>query len=59
MVVTGHELDELLNWCTRVIVLDRGRIAALFRTSDFDRAELTARIDRLLVGQSNAQGVLP
>ncbi|MBP7636302.1 MAG: ABC transporter ATP-binding protein [Kiritimatiellae bacterium] len=59
VVVTGHELDELLNWCTRVIVLDRGRIAALFRTSDFDRAELTARIDRLLVGQSNAQGVLP
>jgi hypothetical protein len=32
------------------MVLDGGRIAALFRTSDFERAELTERIDRLLAG---------
>jgi ABC-type sugar transport system ATPase subunit len=50
VVVTGHEIDEMLDWCTRVMVLDGGRIAALFRTSDFERAELTERIDRLLAG---------
>ncbi|HRR34341.1 MAG TPA: ABC transporter ATP-binding protein [Kiritimatiellia bacterium] len=55
VVVAGHEIDEMLNWCTRVLVMIRGRIVAMFRTSDFDRAELTARIDRMLAGQSDAQ----
>lgn len=55
VVVTGHEIDEMLDWCTRVMVLDGGRIAALFRASDFERAELTERIDRLLAGPPGGQ----
>ena len=57
VIATGHELDEMLNWCTRVIVLNRGRIAAMFRTSDFDRAELIEQVDRLLADPDDAQEV--
>ncbi len=57
VIATGHELDEMLNWCTRVMVLNHGRIVAMFRTSDFDRAELLERIDTLLTAPDDAQEV--
>ncbi len=55
VIVTGHELDDMLSWCTRVVVLDRGRIAAMFRISDFERGDLTKRIDLILSGHAGEQ----
>ncbi len=46
VIVAGHEIQEMMEWCTRFMVLKRGRVAALYRTSDFSRAELTRLIDR-------------
>ncbi len=46
VVVSGHEVHEMLQWCTRFVVLNRGRVVALYRTSDYSRAELAAILER-------------
>jgi len=40
VVLAGHEINEMLEWCTRFIVMKRGMVAALYRTAEFDKEEL-------------------
>jgi ABC-2 type transport system ATP-binding protein len=40
VILAGHEISEMLDWCTRFIVLKDGEIEAFYRTGEFDRAEL-------------------
>jgi ABC-2 type transport system ATP-binding protein len=40
VIVAGHEIDEMLNWCTRFVVLDEGRIAAVYRRTEHEREAL-------------------
>ncbi len=46
VLVSGHEIQEMLGWCTRFVVLNCGRVAALYRVSDYARDELAQRIER-------------
>lgn len=46
VLVSGHEIQEMLGWCTRFVVLNRGRVAALYRVSDYARDELAQRLER-------------
>jgi ABC-2 type transport system ATP-binding protein len=50
VVVTGHEVDDMLDWCTRFVVLHQGRVAATFRTGAYDRKELLAMLDAEISG---------
>jgi ABC-2 type transport system ATP-binding protein len=45
IVVTGHEIEDLLGWCTRFIVLREGRVAAAFCANTYDRNDLLAVLD--------------
>jgi len=40
VVLAGHEISEMLDWCTRFVVLQDGAVQALYRTGEFERAEL-------------------
>jgi ABC-2 type transport system ATP-binding protein len=52
VVLAGHEIHEMLEWATRFIVLNRGRVCATYRVSEHGRAELA----RLLERQISASG---
>ena len=41
VVLAGHEIDEMLQWCTRFIVLSEGKISASYRTTEYERDELS------------------
>ncbi len=45
VVVSGHEIHEMLDWCTRFMVLNKGRVVAMYRTSDYNRAELAKMLE--------------
>ncbi|MEI7903323.1 MAG: ABC transporter ATP-binding protein [bacterium] len=53
VIVAGHEINEMLDWCTRFLVLGKSRVMAMYRTSDYTRAEL----NRLLEQQMPAETV--
>ena len=55
VVVTGHELDEMADWCTRFIVLHKGHVAATLRTSAYDRHDLLATLDRVAAHGADAE----
>ena len=40
IILAGHEITEMLEWCTRFIVLKDGQLKAVFRTAEHERAEL-------------------
>jgi ABC-2 type transport system ATP-binding protein len=40
ILVSGHELHELLPWCTRFLVMSQGRIVASLRSGEHSREEL-------------------
>jgi ABC-2 type transport system ATP-binding protein len=46
VLVSGHEIHEMMGWCTRFVVLNRGRVVAMYRTGDHQRAELARLLDR-------------
>jgi ABC-2 type transport system ATP-binding protein len=56
VIVTGHEIDEMFDWCTRFIVLHKGRLAANVRTGTYSRAELLAILDRAAAGDTAVPG---
>jgi ABC-2 type transport system ATP-binding protein len=53
VIVAGHEIQEMLDWCTRFVVLDKGRVAATYRTNEYNRAELAQMLEQ----QSTAETV--
>lgn len=52
VVLAGHEIREMLEWCTRFVVLHRGRVTALYRVNDYNRADL-ARLLELQIASGN------
>lgn len=46
-IVISHKLEEILEWCGRVVVLQKGRVTGERPTAGADRAELA----RLMVGR--------
>ena len=57
VVVTGHELAEMADWCTRFIVLHKGRVVATLNTNDYDHKELLALLDS--VAEYGAEALPP
>ena len=45
IIVAGHEIHEMLDWCTRFLVMDKGRAVAMYRTSDYNRAGLARLLE--------------
>lgn len=50
VIVTGHEIDDLMKWSTRFLILRDGVISASISAQGVDAAELRARIDSALNG---------
>lgn len=51
VVVSGHEIHEMLDWCTRFVVLNRGRVTALYRTCDYNRDELAHLLEAQIASE--------
>ncbi|MFA7174345.1 MAG: ATP-binding cassette domain-containing protein [Kiritimatiellia bacterium] len=45
VILAGHEISDLLEWCTRFVVLKEGRVDALYRVCEYERTEL----ERILI----------
>ncbi len=54
VVVSGHEIHEMIDWCTRFLVLKRGHVVAMYRTCDYTRDELKRMLELQIV--SNGDG---
>ena len=50
VIVTGHEIDDLMKWSTRFLILRDGVITASISAQGTDPAELRSRIDSALEG---------
>ena len=50
VIVTGHEIDDLMKWSTRFLILREGVIAASISAQGVARDELRRRIDAVLEG---------
>ena len=40
ILLAGHEIGEMLEWCTRFVVLKDGEVQTLYRAGEFEREEL-------------------
>lgn len=56
VMLAGHEIHDMLDWCTRFVVLCQGRVAAVYRTSDFGKAELSHLLEGRLAGGGGTEG---
>lgn len=45
IVLAGHEVGFFLEWCTRFVVLYRGRMVGMYRVRDYDRDILMKKIE--------------
>jgi len=50
VVLAGHEVAQMLDWCTRVLVLNKGRVTGLHRVGDYAKDDLMKRIEQEIVG---------
>jgi len=46
ILVAGHEIAFLLEWCTRFLVLHRGRLVGSYRVNDFAKDILLRKIEQ-------------
>ncbi|HBJ59538.1 MAG TPA: hypothetical protein DDY72_03585 [Verrucomicrobia bacterium] len=51
VIVSGHEIADMLRWSTRVLVLDEGAITLSQSVAGVDRARLEARLFSALKGE--------
>jgi ABC-2 type transport system ATP-binding protein len=50
VVLAGHEVAQMLEWCTRVLVLRGGRVAGLHRVGGYAKGELMRMIEEGMMG---------
>ncbi|MDD4102220.1 MAG: ATP-binding cassette domain-containing protein [Kiritimatiellae bacterium] len=50
VLVSGHELHDLMPWCTRFLVMSQGRIVASLRSNEHSREELLGLIEAHVAG---------
>lgn len=58
VVLAGHEVHEMLEWCTRFIVLRRGRVCATYRVGEYGKVELARLLESQLDGGAGGKGPL-
>jgi ABC-2 type transport system ATP-binding protein len=49
ILVAGHEITFLMEWCTHFFVLHRGRLVATYRVQDFEKAALLKKIEQQMI----------
>ena len=55
VVLAGHEIREMLEWCTRFVVLHRGRVTGLYRVSDYNKADLARMLERQIASETGGE----
>lgn len=55
VVLAGHEVYEMLDWCTRFIVLRCGQVAATYRVNEYDKADLARLLERQIAAETNEE----
>ena len=50
VIVTGHEITDLVKWSTRILVLRNGVISATIPAAGMDAAATVSRVDQALRG---------
>lgn len=58
LVLAGHEVAEMSDWCTRFIVLHRGRVTGMYRVSDYNKADLLRVVERQ-IATGQGEGARP
>jgi ABC-2 type transport system ATP-binding protein len=58
IVITGHEIDFLLEWCTRFLVLYQGRIVGMHRVRDYERDILLKMLEQQITCGKDDGGLL-
>ncbi len=53
VIVTGHEIADLVKWSTRILVLRRGVITATIPSAGLDPAARIARVEQALKGEES------
>jgi ABC-type multidrug transport system ATPase subunit len=48
IILAGHEISFLLEWCTRFLVLHRGRLVGSYRVNDYEKDLLQHKIEKLM-----------
>jgi len=48
IILAGHEIPFLLEWCTRFLVLHRGRLVGSYRVNDYEKNLLQHKIEKLM-----------
>jgi len=56
VVLAGHEVAQMLDWCTRVLVLNKGRVTGLHRVGDYAKDELMRVIEQEIVAATGGGG---
>ena len=56
VVLAGHEVAQMLEWCTHVLVLRKGRVAGQYRVGNHVREELLRQIEKDLSGEDVKEG---
>jgi ABC-2 type transport system ATP-binding protein len=49
IVIAGHEITFLLEWCTRFLVLYQGRIVGMHRVRDYERDVLLKKLEQQIM----------
>ncbi|HOR97363.1 MAG TPA: ABC transporter ATP-binding protein [Kiritimatiellia bacterium] len=55
VVVAGHEIQEMLGWCTRVVLLRTGGSALFYRTGEHSREALTEQVGRQVAADTGEE----
>ncbi len=55
VLLTGHEVHEMMMCCTRFLILDRGRICASYRVGEHTKSALSDLLERQLAGLSGGK----
>lgn len=55
VILAGHEVPELLEWCTRFVVLYRGRVTGMYRVSDYGKADLLRILERQITAGNGGE----
>ncbi len=55
VVLAGHEIHEMLAWCTRFVVLHRGRVTGMYRVRDYNQADLKRLLELQIVSGTGGE----